>query len=472
MGALSFLIYDPSNLSINLDFMKSFMNMKNRGMDDTSYITESTPPINQSNRTQMSLLLSKREISEYKQISFDYGYHRMSVNDLTKDGMQPFDDPILYKVSKYPDLRIRPKRKLLCNGEIYNYNDLIESENFTDKDLQSTSDVEVIMPLYIKYTNKNKSQEIGLQECLNKLNGDFSFVLTENINTCDLKAINIFVARDIFGMKPLYIVNDINHKFYLFVSELKGIPRYMFNDNVIIKEVPPGSYWSYQNRLNKNNNGFVKYHSFDNFRNLDNCTLNKATPEILSEIYINIKDILKNAIISRYNLSHQPVGILLSGGFDSSIILSILIEYLVSIDYDFTNQSFNVFTIGGDDNADRVNAIECVEILEKKYSIDIHHHIVNVNDINLIVSEIENVIYSLETYDTSTIRQSLANAFLFKYIKDNTNVKILLSGEGLDELCGYSEFSNLSDQEFQNKSIDLISNLSKFDILTPTKKLP
>ena len=209
MGAILFLLYNMSKPPINIEYINSFMNMKSRGEDDTQFLIENTPVINNINTQQISSILSKRELKEYKQITFNYGYHRMSINDISEDGSQPFEDPILHKISSYPELRNRPKRKLLCNGEIYNYGDLIESEGFTDKDLQSQSDCEIILPLYIKYADKEKNSEKGLVESLKKINGEYSFVLTENTTTFNLKNINAFVVRDLFGTRPLYMVKYI-----------------------------------------------------------------------------------------------------------------------------------------------------------------------------------------------------------------------------------------------------------------------
>ena len=113
MGAILFLLYNMSKPPINIEYINSFMNMKSRGEDDTQLLIENTPVINNINTQQISSILSKREIREYKQITFNYGYHRMSINDISEDGSQPFEDPILHKISSYPELRNRPKRKFL-----------------------------------------------------------------------------------------------------------------------------------------------------------------------------------------------------------------------------------------------------------------------------------------------------------------------------------------------------------------------
>ena len=124
MGALFFCIHNFKNSPIDITFVKSFMNMKCRGEDDTKLIYDEGPVFNNHNINQIQMHLSRREIAEYKQLQFMYGYHRSSINDLTISGSQPFEDPIKWKMSKYPELRTRVKRHLLCNGEIYNYNNL------------------------------------------------------------------------------------------------------------------------------------------------------------------------------------------------------------------------------------------------------------------------------------------------------------------------------------------------------------
>ena len=487
MGAISFLLYNMSKPPINIDYINSFMKMKRRGEDDTQLLVENTPIINTINTQQISSILSKREIKEYKQITYNYGYHRMSINDISEDGSQPFEDPILHKISSYPELRIRPKRKLLCNGEIYNYNDLVQSENFTDKDLQSESDCEVILPLYIKCAEKEQNSEKGLVECLKKINGEYSFVLTENTTTFNLKNINVFVARDLFGTRPLYMVkysptnlnnlNNINNlnnlnntseMFYLFTTELKGIPKELFNNpDYIITEIPPGCYWSFNNIIsNTFTDEFIPYYDLSFYSKLSNCIYNKPNPDTLSNIYLNINQIATKSVIERYNMSDRKVGVLLSGGFDSCIIVTILIKYLVENGF---NDVLSVFTIGDLDNDDVINAKNHVLYLEKTFNLTIRHHIVTIADYKLILPEIHNIIEALETYDSITIRKSIPLYYLLKYIKEKCDIKILLSGEGLDECCGYDELFKLNDQEFREKSINLLFNLHKYDLLRSDK---
>lgn len=458
MGAIWLIIYTSQNPPVNIEFMKSFVNMQNRGPDDTSYVIKHTTNITKLNEAQVKAKLNRKEIAEYKEYTLMYGFHRLCINDTSKNGAQPFEDPILHKIQEYPELRNRPKRNLMCTGEIYNYEDLKRIEEFTDKDLQSESDAEIILPMYIKY---------GLDETLKRLNGDFSFVLTENIETYDLKTLQAFIARDVLGIKPLYMIKHKKDTFYMFVSEIKGIPKYILeSDNYTLCEVPPGTYWSFQNSIMNKNSEFIRYSDWNYYNSLENCTIASAAPDIIADIYKSINEKLTRAVTERFKLSNVPVGILLSGGFDSAIVLSLLCKYIVETG---NNNIIHAFTIGDTCNEDVQSSSEVVNYLESKYGIDIHHHIVSMDSVSTIVELLSEVIVTLETFDPTTIRGAIPYAFLFKYIKENTQVKVLLTGEGLDETCGYKEFAVLGDEEFQRMSVRLVKNLSKYDILRADK---
>jgi asparagine synthase (glutamine-hydrolysing) len=457
MGAIYFIIYDIKNPPPNSDFLKNFTNSKHRGPNDTTIVTESTSNLTKIDQNLVKYTLNKKDILEYKQFTFISGFHRMSINDVSIAGNQPFESPLLYKMSQYPELRSKPKRTLLCNGEIYNYESLKSQENFTDKDLSSDCDVEILLPMYDKY---------GLDDMLKKIDGDYSFILTENINTFVLKSINIFAVRDIFGTKPLYMIKNPKNSFYMFVSEIKSIPREMLiNKNYIIKEVPPGTYWSFNNSIiNKSNEDFIRYSDWNYYKDINNCKITSTDPETLSSVYSKIRQLLTTSVVEKYNLSNKPVGVLMSGGFDSSIILSILIKYLVSINHDFLINPINTFTIGDKSSNEIENTLKTIEFLEIQHNIKIKKHIITIQDINDNYLNIMNdLVFKIESYDVDSLKQSLPFVYLFDYIKKNTNVKILLSGEGLDELCGYHKLFK-TDCFFQEKSVKLIKYMSKFNL--------
>ena len=308
MGAIKFIISETSKNLANIEFTKAMLNMKSRGETETTYTLDSNIPISRINHEQVKKSLTRDQLAKYKNYSVIYGYHRLAINDNSFNASQPFEDPILHKIREYPELRTRVNRRLLCNGEIYNYDTLVAE--FSDKDIQSTSDVEIILPLYIKY---------GLDYVLNKLDGDYTFILTENINTIDLDSMNVFAARDIFGNKPLYYITNKLSEFYMFVTELKGIPQKLLQNNqYTVSEFPIGSYWSFQNPTQ-----FTKFYDWEYLKNLDNCIINSTDPNQINSIYTNIESLLTQSIIKRVKTNvKQPIGILVSGGFDSSIGIS------------------------------------------------------------------------------------------------------------------------------------------------------
>ena len=274
-------------------------------------------------------------------------------------------------------------------------------------------------------------------------------------------------------MRPLYYVKNTENNLFLFVSEIKGLPSHIIqNNSYTIKHVPPGTYWSFQNSIINKNDTFITYYSLDKYKDLNNCIYNSTQPDILMEIYTNLQSLILNSIIDRFTTSHQSVGVLLSGGFDSCLMTSLLVKHLYNNSHDFNTNPIHVFTIGdslGSDDIDVEYARTFVEFLEKKYSIDIHHHIVNINTIQLLTSDIDKIVYQLETYDPETVRESIPFYYLLNYIKTNTDIKVLLSGDGVDELGSYSIFDNLDDADFQSKSVELLQNMYKFDLLRADK---
>jgi asparagine synthase (glutamine-hydrolysing) len=465
MGALDIIIYNNQNIGI--DFVRGFMKMKHRGIDNSSYYSESSVSINSLNQmdyNKVSYVLSRSQITNYIQYTFIYGHHRMAITDDTYDAIQPFVDPIQNMIMTYKELRTRPIRKLVCNGEIYNYRTLVSEFNFSEKDLQSSCDVEIILPLYIKNSEELDSAEEGLVKTISQLNGDFAFVITENVNTYVTKTINAFAVRDFIGIKPLYYIYNSNNTFWMFVSEIKSIPYFIINNsNYTIMQVPPGTYWSFQNIINGGEH-FTKYYDLQDYAHIDSCNVNVTNAETLVDIYENIRTLLTNSTVIRCTNTVKEVGFLLSGGFDSSILVSIIAQNI-----NYVDKKLHLFSIGdslGSDGLDIDHAKAFVEFLEATFvDIKIEHHVIYVNDIEILSSDIENIIYHLESYDPETIRESIPFYYLFKYISEHTNVKVLISGDGLDDLCGYAEYEDYEDAEFQKMSVKVLSNIHLYDIL-------
>lgn len=442
MGALYFIIYPTRNPKINLEYIKSFMNMKNRGefyskieVEESVDITRVNPMVN------IKRYLTRDEIQKYRQMSFVYGYHRMSVNDFTFNGMQPFEDPIQNQISRYPELKGRVKRKLMCNGEIYNYNKLREENGFGERDLQSECDVEIILPLYIKY---------GIENTIKMIDGEYSFILTENLETFDYKNMNIYVASDFIGTRPLYMVKSYSEPlFYLFTTELKSV-CHITDPDLYINEFPIGSYWEYKT-------GEIKsYVDWEYYKDINNCEYVNPTPDILRDVYGKIRETLVESVLEKYKMTECGVGILLSGGYSSALLTSIIARHVSS--------KVVVFTLI---ESDKERAERVIELLESKYKIEIEHHFVDYKDINMINEDIEEIVWANESMNYDLISKSICYYYLFKYIKMYTDIKVLLLGDGLNNYCINDE---LDDRQYQKESVNKMISDGR-EILVNTDKL-
>ena len=435
MGALSFIIYNEECKAYNIEFSNYFLKSKNRGPDNSSYTIEhsqNTSPYKISADT-LKMNLSRSELSNYTMHTFIYNHHRLCINDTSIDANQPFEDPIPFKIKDYPELRKRPKRKLLCDGEIYNYSQLKKSEVFSDKDLQSNCDVEIILPLYIKY---------GIEKTLNMLNGDFSLVLTENTNTFILKSINIFCARDRYGVKPLWYISNKDASFFMFTSDIESIPDFIKTQTQYeIKEVPQGTYWSFQTK---------QFKTYTDETCLNKTIINKTDPDTLQYIYNNIETLLQNACDIRVHSddeTSQSIGILLdSTNFNSCLITSLLLKSYFTLK---SNKSIHLFSFNNENS-------EFISFLDNKYNHNnkLFHHIIYDNhfneynitgiDNNSIKSSKSNIQNNTNNNNTNT------NLFhnIYKYIKlHQINIKICYSGYGLNQIW-LNKLFNVSKYEY------------------------
>lgn len=419
MGGLSFIIYNEDYKSYNIDFTNGFLKMKNRGPDNTSYLIEQSHNINSNNISNdlLKMHLSRSKLAQYSMHTFIYKYHQLCINDTSIDAKQPYEDPILHKIKSYPDLKSRPKRKLLCDGEIYNYTSLKEKENFIDKDLQSDSDVEIILPLYIKY---------GIEKALNLLNGDFSCIITENTNTFILDTLQVFCARDRYGIKPLWYIYNKKSSFYMFTSDINSLPETILKqtNSYSIEEVPPGTYWSFQTK---------NFHTYlDDNMSITKNIINKTDPTTLHEIFTNINTLLNDACnIRLYN--KNCIGILVdSFDFNSCLITSMLLS---QYSMNYNNNTIHILILN------RVYNQLFITFLENTYkNLNIsYHHIYSNNEIYK----------SLLNDDENSIETSICFDDIYSYIKKlNINIKVLYSGYGLNTIWNNKQFTNLSKYEY------------------------
>jgi asparagine synthase (glutamine-hydrolysing) len=343
-------------------------------------------------------------------------YHnRLSINDLSLYATQPLLNNLI---------------QIVVNGEIYNYLELYQEVKLKlpSYEFISNSDSEIIIPLYLLYGTS----------FIKKLKGMFSFVLY------DMNQHIILAARDPFGITSLYYAIDKNR--ILFSSELKSLVKLSKN----IKVFPPGQLFI--------NNTFFSFYKPEWLMNVQN------TPVKLPDDNLNYHLLKKNlikSVESHIKLSDQPIGFLLSGGLDSSLVVSIA-HYLKKKCY--INNEIKTFTIGLEEGNDIKYAEEVANILQT------NHTTYNFT-FNEVIQELSNIIYFIETYDITTVRASICNYLLINKIKKDTDIKVLISGEGSDELFGgYLYFHKCpSDEEMQLELTDKLLQLHKYDCLRSHK---
>ena len=310
------------------------------------------------------------------------------------------------------------KAWMVHDGEIYNYQELKDTvlKNHT---FRTKSDSEVIVHLY---------EEFGYKFC-NMLDGDFAFVIIEGDN--------YIAARDAVGVKPLYYGLDERGRIY-FSSEMKSIADQCKSFSTF----PPGHYYT-------GKTGFVKYY---NPEYEDHSNANQALDLDL------VRESLIQATRKRL-MSEVPVGVLLSGGLDSSLTSAIAARLVKE-----NGQKLHSFSIGLDaDSPDNSAARKAAEFLGTE------HHEIHFT-IEEGVAILEKVIYHIETYDIISVRSGVPMYLLSKAIADQ-GIKVILSGEGADEVFGgHLYFRNApSAEEFQDETIERVQKLFTADLLRADK---
>lgn len=307
---------------------------------------------------------------------------------------------------------------MVHNGEIYNHAELRETV-LKHHTFRTTSDSEVIVHLY---------EEFGYDFC-NMLDGMFAFVV--------ISGDDFIAGRDPLGIKPLYYGLDERGRIY-FASEMKSIA----DQCQTFSTFPPGHYYTPET-------GFVKYYR---------PQWEYATKAVEEVDYAAIRESLTESVKKRL-MSDVPVGVLLSGGLDSSLTSSIAAREMKKI-----GKPLHSFSIGLDATApDAVAARKVAEFLGTE------HHEIHFT-IEQGIEILDKLIWHLETYDVTSVRASTPMYFLSKAITD-MGVKVVLSGEGADEIFGgYLYFRNApSAADFQKETIERVQKLFTADLLRADK---
>ena len=334
---------------------------------------------------------------------------------------------------KQPLLNEEETLVLAANGEIYNHLEL-RKQLKGKYNFRTDSDCEIILALY---------QEKGV-DFVDDLNGIFAFAIYDN------KKDEYFIARDHMGIIPLYMGWDINGTFYV-ASELKALEGICSK----IELFPPGHYW------HSSDSAPVNWYNRE-WRDFENV---KDNPTSIEELH----DALSDAV-HRQLMSDVPYGVLLSGGLDSSVTSALAKKFASKrIESDDTQSAWwpqlHSFSVGLEGSPD----LEAARKVSKHIG-SIHH------EVKFTIQEgldaIRDVVYHLETYDITTIRASTPMFLMARTIK-SLGIKMVLSGEGADELFGgYLYFHKApSAEEFHKETVRKLDKLHQYDCLRANKSL-
>lgn len=346
------------------------------------------------------------DVSTFKHINnIGYiGFHRLSIINNTIFGNQPFLNKQLNK-----------KTYSLCNGEIYNHTNLIEHNN--------KSDCYVIPHLYNLGFNPYELIE-----------GEYAYSI---LDVNDDNSFNLQLANDHMGIRPLFYA--INSNGIGWSSEVKGL-----------LDIFPGEY--------------IKRFLPGHYLNLNN-TFSEATPKRynnIADIKTSIYDyndaipLIENTLtkcVDEMIMSDRPIGCLLSGGLDSSVISA-----LVSLKLKESNRQLSTFSVGIENSTDEYYARKVSEHINSKHT---HFSFTTQEFLNAIPE----VINAIESYDTTSVRASVGQYLVSKKIRETTDIKVLLVGDGSDELTsGYIYSHNAPDNlELHRDSIRLLNNIHLYD---------
>jgi asparagine synthase (glutamine-hydrolysing) len=399
-------------------YQNDFQKISHRGPDNSLFLNDTTQMYSRS-------------------YHMFWGFHRLSINGQTPQSNQPF---------------FIKNCRLICNGEIYNFRSLIK-EYALENEYSSGSDCEIIIHLYKK---------IGIRDMLRRLDGVFAFVLHDyDTNTT-------YVARDPVGVRSLFISGyDHTYSNSLAVSsELKAINECF---RPYAKQFPPGCYAMYSKNttFDNKNTPFLNFYSY--YENVsisqDNATLevkrvyNYPTVEDSEEtVCENIATLFEEAVVKRL-MSDRKVGALLSGGLDSSSVVAIMCRHMPAKD-------LNTYSIGLKGSTDLAWARKVADYLGT------NHHEVCLSE-DEFLDAIKYTIYQIESYDTTSVRASVPNYLVSKYIAENTEDCVIYCGDMSDEIFGsYRGFMKAqNEEEFKRENERMVRDVCYFDLLRSDKSI-
>ena len=363
------------------------------------------------------------------------GFNRLSIMGLTPEGMQPF---------------VLNNNAVVCNGELYGFRKMRDALKKRGYSFKSDSDCEILLPMY---------REFGT-DMFRLLDAEFALVLYDG------QSQRYIAARDPVGIRPLYYGQD-ERGAYVFSSE----PKSLVGVCTKIMPFPPGHYAVIEaigpkdasEAKESGTHAGIKRHSSDN--PAETCPAQKMElheyrriwkadhmcSDDLETIAVRIREKLLAGIEKRLD-ADAPVGFLLSGGLDSSLVCGAAAKLL--------DKPLQTFSIGMD-----------LDAIDLKYARKVadyigsdHHEVIMTRDD--VIAALEPVIHALGTWDITTVRASIGMYLVCKWIHENTDIRVILTGEISDEIFGYkyTDFAP-SAAAFQEESEKRIREIHMYDVL-------
>jgi asparagine synthase (glutamine-hydrolysing) len=327
-------------------------------------------------------------------------FHRLSIMGVHPEGMQPFTAP--------------DGSAVVCNGELYGFRKTREELREKGYTFRSDSDCELLLPLWREY---------GV-ELFPLLDAEFALILY------DAAAGEFIAARDPIGIRPLYY-GESRTGGMLFASE----PKNLIGLTDEIKPFPPGHYYR--------DGKFICYRDITRTAAVCHDDLDTVCRKIREKLIAGVEKRLDADV---------PVGFLLSGGLDSSLVCAIAARLL--------GKPIETYAVGMS-----TDAIDLKYARQVAEHIGSHHHEIYITEED-VLRALERVIYTLGTYDITTIRASMGMYLMCQAIHAESGIRVLLTGEISDELFGYkyTDFAP-SPAAFQAESEKRVRELHMYDVL-------
>jgi asparagine synthase (glutamine-hydrolysing) len=324
------------------------------------------------------------------------GFHRLAIMNPSFTSNQPY-------IIKDGDRTI----VFICNGEIYNFKNLID---YYDLPINDNSDCMTIPQLYLKFVKKQSDMKEFSCLFTDKVKGEYAFILFEYNNSNEL--VNLVAGRDEIGVRPLYYNKPTNNSDVVFSSEIKGLN--FFKGNVM--EYEPGTIMNIAFVNNMIHN--ITYYDFRTVYHTAELIHDGDMFEEGTLLY-HVRKTVTEAVERRLT-ADRPIAFLLSGGVDSSLVAGIATRLL--------KKQINTFCCGMNEGTDLLYARKVAQYINSN-----HTEVLFTSEEG--IAAIRDVIWTTETWDTTSIRASVGQYLVCKHIGTKTDARVVLVGEGPDEIC-------------------------------------